>query len=111
MALTEEEQRYATAWAKLRGQEKFARWVMGALVLAMVSLLLAPKSLSESFGIVFLVFAVVAGLGGHYITVTFKCPRCQRQFSRMRYQHKTNCYNCGLPRFAPRNPDPNWKPG
>jgi hypothetical protein len=108
---TVEEQRYATAWAKLRSFEKFARWVMAGLVLTMVALLLGPKSLSDSFGIVFLVFAVVAGLGGHYFTVTFKCPRCQRQFQRMwRFQHKTNCHTCGLPRFTPRNPNPTWRP-
>lgn len=110
MTLTDEEQRYAAAWAKLRCQAKFARWVMAALVLAMVSLLLAPKSFGDSFGIPFLVLAVVAGLSGWITTIRFKCPRCHRQFSSMnRQQPKTGRYHCGLPRFAPRNPDPNWK--
>jgi hypothetical protein len=115
MGLTEEEQRYVRAWAKLRGFQRFALWVMGPLLgglgLATVSQFLAWKSLSNAFGIAFLVFALVGALAGMYFTAKFKCPRCQRQFlSGKRYQHKTNCYTCGLPRFAPRNPDSNWKP-
>jgi hypothetical protein len=115
LALTEEEQRYAKAWAKLRGFEKLALWVMtplvGSLSLAMASKFLVWKVLANVFGVAFLAFVLGGASIGMYFTTTFKCPRCQRQFlSGKRYQRKTDCYTCGLPRFASRNPDSNWKP-
>src|SRR6266404_768778 len=115
MRLTDEEQRYAKAWAKLRGFQRFSLWVIGPLLgfgcLVMVSQFLAWKSLSSAFGIAFLASAVGGALAAMRFTATFKCPRCRRQFmSRSRFQKKPDCYTCGLPRFAPRNPDPNWKP-
>jgi hypothetical protein len=74
-----------------------------SLVLAFVCQKIGIPGLPGFFGAAMLGgFVVWTGIAW-YSLFTFRCPRCDKLFSNS--SRIRRCVHCGLPIYAPRNPD------
>jgi hypothetical protein len=113
VTISDEEQRYARAWAVRRRRSRIVAASVGVgfccMLLAGACYAAGLRLLSTVFGLTVLGSFVIWAATVWYTELTFRCPRCGHVFSDWAGE-KNHCLRCHFPLNAPRNPDPNWKP-